>query len=108
MKSLKAESVKVGLCNIKIQGDTLIIPLCIPIIILPNIPPPIDLNSKALLKILINTLGIFSILKNIIPKHTNKYNKVIIGTILDAKLAILLAPPTIIIITNIAITIPII
>ena len=29
------------------------IPLCIPIIILPRIPPLIDLNSKALLKIII-------------------------------------------------------
>ena len=36
MKSLKAESVKVGLCNIKIQGDTLIIPLCIPMTMMLN------------------------------------------------------------------------
>ena len=40
-------------------------------------PPLIDLNSKALLKILINILGILFILISIIIKHTNKYKNLI-------------------------------
>ena len=57
--------------------------------ILPNIPPLIDLNSKALLKIVKNILGSLSIFITTITKQINRYNSVIAGTILEEKLAIL-------------------